>query len=89
MKVEARITLVYGDHKEAKAVSEAVSPDNIRTPQDLSVETYNTDNRVTTSIQYRGDNLMTFHSTVDDLLSCVSVAEKTFQAIEQLREAAK
>lgn len=89
MKLEARITLIYGDHREAEAVSEAVSPDNTRTPQNLSVETYSTNNRVITSIEYNGDNLMTFHSTVDDLLSCVSVAEKTFQAIGKLREAAE
>ena len=87
--MEARIRLVYKDRGEAKAVSEAVSPDNTRTPENLSVETFADDNRVSTSIEYRGDNLMTFLSTIDDLLSCVSVAEKTFLAVEKLREVAE
>ncbi|MCW4019613.1 MAG: KEOPS complex subunit Pcc1 [Candidatus Bathyarchaeota archaeon] len=82
--MEARITLVYEDRKEAKAVSEAVSPDNIKTPENLSVETLSTDNSVVTSIEYEGDNLMTFLATIDDLLSCASVAEKTFSAIKKI-----
>jgi len=83
--VEARIILIYEDQKEAKAVSEAISPDNIKTPKRLFVETTRTNNRVETSIRYDGDNMMTFLSTIDDLLSCVSVAEKTFSTIKKLR----
>jgi len=84
--VEARITLVYQDQRRAKTVSEAVSPDNAKTPENLSVETSAVDNNVVTCIHYGGENLMTFLSTVDDLLSCVSVAEKTFQVVEKPRE---
>jgi len=87
--VEARITLLYRDQREAKAVSEAVSPDNAKTPENLSVETSAVDRSVVTSITYDGDNLMTFLSTIDDLLSCVSVAEKSFLAVQKLRGVAK
>jgi hypothetical protein len=80
--VEARITLVYEDEREARAVSEAVSPDNAETPEGLYVETVGTDNRVVTWVKYNGENLMTFLSTIDDLLSCVSVAEKTFLTVK-------
>ena len=87
--MEARITLVYQDPRRARTVSEAVSPDNAKTPENLSVETSAVDNSVVTCIQYGGDNLMTFLSTIDDLLSCVSVAEKTFQAVEKPRDVTK
>lgn len=87
--MEARITLLYRDKREAEAVSEAVSPDNTNTPGNLSVHTSAIDNGVSTSIEYEGDNLMTFLSTIDDLLSCVSVAEKALLTLEELREDAK
>ena len=83
--MEARISLVYEDQREAKAVSEAVSPDNIKTPKNLLVETSRIDNLVVTSIRYDGDNLMTFSSTIEDFLRCVSVAEKTFLTLKTLR----
>jgi len=82
--VEARITLIYEDRREAKAVSEAVSPDNVKTPENLYVETFNVENRVVASVKYNGENLRVFQSTIDDLLSCISVAEKTFSAIKKL-----
>ena len=87
--MEARITLVYRDEKEAKTVSEAVSPDNIKPPKGLSVETFNVENRVVASIKYDGNNLMTFLSTIDDLLSCVSIAEKAFLAVKGLRQTSR
>jgi hypothetical protein len=81
--MEAKITLVYKHAKEAKAISAAVSPDNIKAPQDIHVDTTVTDTCVVTSIKYVGDNLMTFSSTLDDFLACVSVAEKTFSALKR------
>ena len=85
--MEAKITLVYKEAREAKAVSEAISPDNLETPSNLLVETYATEKTVATSIKYDGDNMGTFTSTIDDVLSCVTVAEKAFSAIRQLEEA--
>ena len=83
--MEAKIILVYEDQKEAKAVSEAISPDNIKTPKNLSVATSWVKNRVETSIKYDGENLMTILSTIDDLLSSVSVAEKVYLTIKKRR----
>lgn len=82
--MEARITLVYKEAREARAVSEAISPDNLKTPRNLSVETYAENRTVVTLIKYDGDNMGTFSSTIDDVLSCVTVAEKVFSAISQL-----
>jgi hypothetical protein len=83
--MEAKIILVYEDAREATAVSEAVSPDNVEVPKSLSVETARADSNVVTSIKYEGDNLMTLLSTIDDLLSCASVAEKAFTATKKLK----
>ena len=76
--MKARIKLAYKDQRESKAISEAVSPDNIKTPKNLSVKTTSTGRHVETIIRYEGENLMTFQSTIDDLLSCISIAEKAF-----------
>ena len=83
--METEIRLVYKDPKEAKAVSEAISPDNTETPGDLSIRTSWTKKTVTTTVKYDGDNVMTFISTIDDILSCVSVAEKAFMATKMMK----
>ena len=82
--MEAEITLQYEDEKTAKAVANAVSPDNVRTPSDLSIVTTNEGRRVITLIKSRG-KLPTFIATIDDLLFCVSVAEKALQATKKLK----
>jgi hypothetical protein len=82
--MEAKITLVYIEAREAKAVSEAISPDNLKTPRNLLVETCVQDKTVVTLIKYDGDNMGTFTSTIDDVLSCATVAEKSFSAINQM-----
>ncbi|MBS7614864.1 hypothetical protein KEJ18_03945 [Candidatus Bathyarchaeota archaeon] len=74
--MEAEIKLEYGTSKEAKAVSEAISPDNIDAPAGLSIQTFYSRNTVTTIVRYGEDNVMTFLSTIDDVLRCVSTAEK-------------
>ena len=83
MKVEARISLAYQDEVKAKAIKEAISPDNINMPEGLSIETFVEENYVITLIKYGGDNFLTLQSTIDDLLSCISVAEKSLSALKR------
>lgn len=83
MKMEAKIIMIYDDEKEAEAVSQAVSPDNVKAPKELFIETGAENNRVITSIKYDGKRVETFLSTIDDLLSCVSTAEKTILALNK------
>jgi hypothetical protein len=66
----------------AKAVAEAVSPDNFKTPRGLTVSTTHRQRKVTTKIECK-EKLSTFIATMDDLLSSVSITEKTVQAIER------
>lgn len=82
--MEAEIKLQYSDVKYAKAVAEAVSPDNIKTPSGLTVKTVQKGNSVVTNITCQR-KLPTFTATIDDLLFCVSVAERTLQTADKLK----
>jgi len=82
--VEAEIVLTYEDEGEAEAVARAVSPDNVGAPEGLLVRTVRVGRQVRTFIQCRR-GLKTFISTVDDLLACISVAEKTFLIAKGMR----
>ena len=73
--MEAEIVLDYDSTQAAKAIAEAVSPDNFKTPKGLIVKTTCTSRKITTRIAC-DCKLATFMATIDDLLSCVSTAEK-------------
>jgi hypothetical protein len=81
--LEATITLEYADGKLAKAVASAVSPDNFKTPPKLSVKTTLDQRKVITVIQCES-KLATFTATIDDLLSCATIAEKTLKAVKKI-----
>ena len=81
--MEAKLTLEYSDSKTAEAVSNAVSPDNFKTPVGLRVKTVLEDSKVVTEINCEG-KLATFIATVDDLLFSASVAEKTLRTIKRI-----
>lgn len=67
--------LEYDEARMAEAVANAVSPDNFKTPVDLTVKTMLKEKKVLTRIVCK-EKLPTFIATIDDLLSCVSTAEK-------------
>jgi tRNA threonylcarbamoyladenosine modification (KEOPS) complex Pcc1 subunit len=79
--LEAKIVLSYKTLREAEAVANAVSPDNVKVPEGLSVKTIRRGNTVLTNIECKS-RLQTFVATIDDLLSAVSVAERTLSAIK-------
>jgi hypothetical protein len=81
--LEATITLEYADKKLAKAVANAISPDNFKTPPKLTVKTTLDQNSVVTVIQC-ASKLPTFTATVDDLLFCATTAEKALQAVKKI-----
>ena len=78
--LQATVTLEYKDEKTAKAIAQAISPDNFKTPVGLQVKTVRQNNKVITEIQCEG-KLATFTSTIDDLLFSASTAEKTLHSI--------
>ena len=79
--LQATITLEYKDEKTAKAIEQAVSPDNFKTPIGLHVKTERDANKVITKIECEG-KLATFTATIDDLLFSASTAEKALEAIK-------
>ncbi len=78
--LEATITLEYGDAKTADAIANAVSPDNFKTPAGLFIKTLRKGSCVLTEVKTDG-KLATFIATIDDLLFCVSTAEKTLRTV--------
>ena len=81
--LEATVTLEYADEKTAKAIAQAVSPDNFKTPIGLQVKTERENNKVITQIRCDG-KLATFTATIDDLLFSASTAEKTLKIIKRI-----
>jgi tRNA threonylcarbamoyladenosine modification (KEOPS) complex Pcc1 subunit len=79
--LQATITLEYKDEKTARAIAEAVSPDNFKTPIGLHVKTERDANKVITKIECEG-KLVTFTATIDDLLFSASTAEKALKTIK-------
>ncbi len=80
--MEAEIRLSYDNEREAEAVAKAVSPDNVEVPQGLHIETVRNGSEVYTKVECK-TRLQTLIATLDDLLACVSVAEKTFNVAKK------
>jgi hypothetical protein len=80
--LEAEIQLSYRNEREAEAVARAVSPDNVEVPQGLHIETMRSGSEVITKVECR-TRLQTLIVTLDDLLACISVAEKTFKVAKK------
>ena len=82
--MEAEIILEYGEAKIAETVARAVSPDNFKTPEGLSIKTTWKNNEVITMIKCK-EKLPTFIATIDDLLFCAATAEKVLHAVQKYR----
>ncbi len=80
--MKAEITLIYKAVREAEAVANAVSPDNVEVPPGLFVKTTRQKNKVYTQVECK-TRLQTFIATIDDLLACVSIAERAFSTVKQ------
>jgi tRNA threonylcarbamoyladenosine modification (KEOPS) complex Pcc1 subunit len=80
--LEAEIRLSYRNEREAETVTKAISPDNMEVPKGLQIDTLQHDSEVNTKIKCQ-TRLATLIATIDDLLACVSVAEKTFKIAKQ------
>ena len=79
--LEAEITLIYETLREAYAVANAVSPDNVKIPEDLAIKTVQQGREILTNIECRS-GLLTFIATIDDLLEAMSIAERSVSAVK-------
>ena len=81
--MQANVKLEYSDPRIARAIAEAISPDNFKTPKGLLIKTTTKNRNVVTEIRYDG-KLPTFIATIDDLLFSISTAEKTLRTTIKL-----
>lgn len=81
MLLEAKLRFTYATKREAEAVNDAISPDNIKTPPGLRVETTRRNNNLLTHIRCE-KSIETLIATLDDLVACISVAEQAFKAAQ-------
>jgi len=86
--LEAEVRIPYENEREAEAVAQAVSPDNVKVPRGLFIKTTRRGSEVLTSIRCEL-RLQTLIATIDDLLCCVSTAEKAFSVVKRLKERSK
>ncbi|MBS7637586.1 hypothetical protein KEJ49_01670 [Candidatus Bathyarchaeota archaeon] len=81
---EAQITLRYRSEREARAVLDAVSPDNIQAPEGINLTSEASGGELRISITcHRGIKSLT--ATVDDLLSCIQAAERALEEIQKAK----
>ena len=77
---EAEFKLRYQDPETARAVADAVSPDNFQAPEGMeiavNVEGSTIEIRVTCP-----KGVGSLISTLDDLMSCLAAAEKTIDSL--------
>lgn len=76
---EARIRLRYKDEAIAKAVHEAISPDNYQAPEGIDIQAVR--EGMTLRIWVKTKRLRSLLPTLDDLLACIQAAERALEAI--------
>jgi len=72
---EAELTLRYPDAETARAVAEAVSPDNYQAPEGMEVSVTRKKSEIDVRVRCP-KGVGSLISTLDDLLSCLAAAEK-------------
>ena len=70
------IKIKYKDDKTAASIQKAISPDNIGAPDGIHIITMVRENFLEIEV-YTDRKIGSLISTLDDLLSCINVAETT------------
>lgn len=78
---EADLALRYPDEETARAVAEAVSPDNYKAPEDMEVSVSRSGAEINVHIRCP-KGVGSLISTLDDLLSCLAAAEKALNGLD-------
>jgi len=77
---EAHLRLCYQSGEEAKAIHDAVAPDNKPLPPGLKIEMALEGRELLVDVSCL-KGLESLWATLDDLLSCIQVAERALRAI--------
>ncbi len=75
MKMRARVSCLYKREITAKAIASSIEPDNRDSPKEVKIKTGKSGKKVETEIEMDG-RIETLIATLEDLLSCISTAEK-------------
>jgi hypothetical protein len=86
--VEAKLRFIYATKREAEAVNDAISPDNIKAPSGLQVKTTRHINSLVTYVRCE-KSIGTLIATLDDLVACISVAEQAFMTTQVKNKVSK
>ena len=78
--MEAQIRIKYQNVKTAEAISNAISPDNLKVPPGFVIHTTSSERTVITNIA-GNMKLSSLISTIDDLLFCISTAERILNVV--------
>ena len=78
---EAELILRYNDEETARAVVEAVSPDNYQALEGLELSVERRKTEITVKV-HCSKGVGSLISTLDDLLSCLATAEKTLNGLD-------
>ena len=79
-EVSATISIRYGDADTARAILEAISPDNLRASPGVFVEARVESRALHVSVSC-SRSVGSLISTIDDLLSCVQAAERAIKEV--------
>ena len=74
MRIRAEVKCAYKNGRLARAVAEALRPDNLRVPKGIKLTTKVRGKEVNTKIEIEG-RIETLLATLDDLLACTEAAE--------------
>ena len=77
---EAELRLHYNNEETARAIVEAVSPDNYQSPEGLELSVERRKSEVTIKV-HCSKGVGSILSTLNDLLSCLAAAEKSLSGI--------
>ena len=83
--VRARCTIQIGfrDPREADSVLEAISPDNLETPETIKIHSQVDGSLLTLRMESEA-MLGTLIATLDDLLECIQAAERVLEEAKAL-----
>ena len=79
---QAMIKLSYEDEKTARAIHDAVGPDNENLPEGLRISSSTSGNLLRLEISCE-KSLESFWATLDDLLACIQAAERAILSVAQ------
>ncbi len=75
MKVKCRLLLEYESSDEAEQIEKSLKPDN-----ESFITTHTTENIV--EVETEGNSIPSLLHTMNDFLSCLSVAERTIEVLK-------